>query len=214
MIWSGVKNLFNTSWDSYASGQLEDPQLNDIFTKSTIIVLKKLYNELDFDNSITTELSPLIIEDTPAQVGGVVNLDAQLNSFERLINVEVSYTGTPYGDITKVAQPIVDAEAMSQYSKGTYRYPRYRYFADIANSESSIKIFPPTNISAVNIRYFRDYYPYEFGNVVWEATDCMYGNRTVQMIVDEALKQAAATFREQPYFTMENTTQQQANQPL
>ena len=55
-----IKELFFQQWDAYASGIIEDSDLNSIFNKASLSIFKKLYNNLDLDNSYTTELAPLL----------------------------------------------------------------------------------------------------------------------------------------------------------
>jgi hypothetical protein len=73
-----IKNIFDQQWDAYASGIIEDADLDSIFQKSTQITLKKLYNQLDLDNSFTTELVPLIKETTLATASSTINVVADL----------------------------------------------------------------------------------------------------------------------------------------
>jgi hypothetical protein len=215
-----IKNIFNQQWDAYASGIIEDSDLNSIFIKSTQIVLKKLYNQLDLDNSYTTELAPLLKEATLATNTAYVDFATDLGAtdpFERLVNLEVTYSagGITY---TKVAQPLNDSEAISPYSQGTYRYPRYRYSSTptsgYTGSSSRVYIYPSTNITSKNVRYFRDLYPYNWGNGAFEAATSFYGNMTNEMIIDNALQIAANAYREDSFFQTQSGVQANDNRGI
>lgn len=216
-----IKNIFNQQWDAYASGIIEDSDLNSIFQKSTQVVLKKLYNELDLDNSFTTELAPLLKEVVLATTTAVVNFSTDLpalDPFERLVNLEVTYVvgGTTY---TKVAQPLNDSEVISPYSQGTYRYPRYRYLstangAAYTGNATVINIYPNTNITSKNVRYFRDLYPYDFGSAPFLSANSFYGNMTNNMIIDNALQIAANAYREDSFFQTQSAVQANDNRGI
>ena len=216
-----IKNIFDQQWDAYASGIIEDADLDSIFQKSTQITLKKLYNQLDLDNSFTTELVPLIKETTLATASSTINVVADLpatDPFERLVNLQITYTvgGVVY---TKIAQPLNDAEAISPYSQGTYRYPRYRYRstangASYTGNEGIIAIFPQTNITSKNVRYFRDLYPYDFGDAAFLAATSFYGNMTNEMIIDNALQIAANAYRENGFFQTQSAVQANDNRGI
>lgn len=212
-----IKDIFNQQWDAYASGIIEDPELNSIFQKSTQIVLKKLYNQLDLDNSFTTELAPLLKEVVLNTSDSFIDFSTALpatDPFERLVNLEVTYSvdGVTY---TKIAQPLNDSEAISPYSKGTYRYPRYRYSSSLTSgysgSVSMVKIYPSVNITSKNVRYFRDLYPYDFGDANFLAATSFYGNMTNQMIIDNALQIAANAYRENGFFQTQSAVQANDN---
>lgn len=216
-----IKNIFDQQWDAYASGIIEDSDLNSIFQKSTQVVLKKLYNQLDLDNSFTTELVPLLKEVTlgnpDAYIDFAVDLPA-LDPFERLVNLEVTYVvgGTTY---TKIAQPLNDAEAISPYSQGTYRYPRYRYRSTAnevgySGNSSIVNIYPSTNITSKNVRYFRDIYPYDFSDATFLAATSFYGNMTNEMIIDNALQIAANSYRENGFFQTQSAVQVNDNRAI
>lgn len=215
-----IKDIFNQQWDAYASGIIEDPELNSIFQKSTQIVLKKLYNQLDLDNSFTTELAPLLKETVLSSSASAIDFAADLpatDPFERLVNLEVTYVvnGVTY---TKIAQPLNDAEVISPYSQGTYRYPRYRYRSSLTSgytgNSTIVNIYPSTNITSKNVRYFRDLFPYDFGNIAFEAATSFYGNMTNEMIIDNALQIAANAYRENGFFQTQSAVQANDNRAI
>jgi hypothetical protein len=216
-----IKNIFDQQWDAYASGIIEDADLDSIFQKSTQVVLKKLYNQLDLDNSFTTELVPLIKETVLATTDSTINVVDDLpatDPYERLINLQVTYTvgGVVY---TKIAQPLNDSEVISPYSQGTYRYPRYRYLstangAPYTGNQGVISIFPQINITSKNVRYFRDLYPYDFGDAAFLAATSFYGNMTNEMIIDNALQIAANAYRENGFFQTQTAVQANDNRGI
>lgn len=216
-----IKNIFDQQWDAYASGIIEDADLDSIFQKSTQVVLKKLYNQLDLDNSFTTELVPLIKETVLATTDSTINVVDDLpatDPYERLINLQVTYTvgGVVY---TKIAQPLNDSEVISPYSQGTYRYPRYRYLstangAPYTGNQGVISIFPQINITSKNVRYFRDLYPYDFGDANFLAATSFYGNMTNEMIIDNALQIAANAYRENGFFQTQTAVQANDNRGI
>jgi len=216
-----IKDIFNQQWDAYASGIIEDPELNNIFQKSTQVVLKKLYNQLDLDNAFTTELAPLLKEFVISNTDAVIDFASDLpatDPFERLVDLEVSYSvgGVVY---TKVAQPLNDAESISPYSRGTYRYPRYRYSSTLSTpnyggNSSLIRIYPNTNITSKSVRYFRDLYPYDFADANFLAATSFYGNMTNQMIIDNALQIAANAYREDSFFNTQSAVQANDNRAI
>ena len=216
-----IKNIFDQQWDAYASGIIEDADLDSIFQKSTQVVLKKLYNQLDLDNSFTTELVPLIKETVLATTDSTINVVDDLpatDPYERLINLQVTYTvgGVVY---TKIAQPLNDSEVISPYSQGTYRYPRYRYLSTAngvpyTGNQGVISIFPQINITSKNVRYFRDLYPYDFGDAAFLAATSFYGNMTNEMIIDNALQIAANAYRENGFFQTQTAVQANDNRGI
>jgi hypothetical protein len=137
--------------------------------------------------------------------------------FERLVNLEVTYVvnGITY---TKIAQPLNDAEAISPYSQGTYRYPRYRYRSSLTSgytgSSSIVNIYPSNNITSKNIRYFRDLFPYDFANAAFLSANSFYGNMTNQMIIDNALQIAANAYRENTFFQTQSAVQVNDNRAI
>lgn len=220
MIWSDVKTMANTLWDQYASGILEDSDWNVFFQKGALPVFKKLYNSLDADNSYTTELAPLLKEETIATSSEIINFATDVgdadNPFERLVNLQVTYT-VGAKTYTKYAQPLIDSEAISPFSQGSYRYPRYRYLStndDGSNggNEMEVRIYPTDSITSKTVRYFRDFIPFNFGDAAFEAATCPYGNKTIQMLVDEAVKLAAASYREDGFFNVQSNVQVIDNQ--
>lgn len=215
-----IKNIFNQQWDAYASGIIEDSDLNSIFQKSAQIVLKKLYNQLDLDNSFTTELAPLLKEFVLGTSSSSIDFAADLpatDPFERLVNLEVTYVvnGVTY---TKIAQPLNDSEVISPYSQGTYRYPRYRYVSSLTSgytgSSSIVNIYPSNNITSKNVRYFRDLFPYDFADASFLAATSFYGNMTNQMIIDNALQIAANAYRENGFFQTQSAVQANDNRAI
>jgi hypothetical protein len=215
-----IKDIFNQQWDAYASGIIEDPELDNIFHKSTQVVLKKLYNQLDLDNSFTTELAPLLKEFVLATNASSIDFAVDLpatDPFERLVNLEVTYVvnGVTY---TKIAQPLNDSEVISPYSQGTYRYPRYRYRSSLTSgytgSSSIVNIYPSNNITSKNVRYFRDLFPYDFGSAPFLAATSFYGNMTNQMIIDNALQIAANAYREDSFFQTQSAVQANDNRGI
>jgi hypothetical protein len=216
-----IKDIFNQQWDAYASGIIEDAELNSIFQKSAQVVLKKMYNQLGLDSSFTTELSPLLKEITLANTDAYIDCAADvpaLDPFERLVNLQVTYVvgGTTY---TKIAQPLNDAEVISPYSQGTYRYPRYRYRstaneANYTGNDTYIYIYPSTNITSKNVRYFRDVFPYDFGDATFLAATSFYGNMTNNMIIDNALQIAANAYREDSFFQTQSAVQANDNRAI
>lgn len=216
-----IKELFFQQWDAYASGIIEDSDLNSIFNKASLSIFKKLYNNLDLDNSYTTELAPLLKSTTISNSTATINLNQDLlasNPYEKLINVTVTYVDGSKVYTNKVAQPLNDAEVISPYSQGTYRYPRYRYSSTptsgFTGNESVITIYPTTNITSKTIRYFRDYIPFEFGVGGFDAATCPYGNKTIQMLLDEALKLAGNAYREAQFFQTQSAVQTLDNNNL
>lgn len=214
-----IKNQALTIWDSYASGIIEDSDLNNFFNKASLSVFKKLYNSLDMDNSYTTELAPLLkeqtVSNTDAYIDTVNDIGDANNIFERLVNLQVTYT-VGSKTYTKVAQPLNDAEAISPYSQGTYRYPRYRYRSTVDDGSYGgntimIYIYPSTNITSKTVRYFRDFVTFNFGDAGFEAATCPYGNKTIQMLIDEALKIAAEAYREDGFFQAQSNVQMNDN---
>lgn len=215
-----IKDIFNQQWDAYASGIIEDSELNSIFQKSTQITLKKLYNQLDLDNAFTTELAPLLKETTLSGSASVIDFAVDLpatDPFERLVNLEVTYVvnGTTY---TKIAQPLNDAEVISPYSQGTFRYPRYRYRSTLTSgytgNSTVVNIYPSTNITSKNVRYFRDLFPYDFADANFLAATSFYGNMTNEMIIDNALQIAANAYRESGFFQTQSAVQANDNRAI
>lgn len=215
-----IKDIFNQQWDAYASGIIEDSELNSIFQKSTQITLKKLYNQLDLDNAFTTELAPLLKETVLSGSASVIDFAVDLpatDPFERLVNLEVTYVvnGTTY---TKIAQPLNDAEVISPYSQGTFRYPRYRYRSTLTSgytgNSTVVNIYPSTNITSKNVRYFRDLFPYDFADANFLAATSFYGNMTNEMIIDNALQIAANAYRESGFFQTQSAVQANDNRAI
>ena len=177
-------------------------------------VFKKLMNNLDLDNSYTTELAPLIKVTTISNSNSTINLNQDLiadNPYEKLVDLTVSFLDGTNAYTHKVAQPLNDAESISPYSQGTYRYPRYRYSSTNSSGytgdESVITIYPTSNITSKTIRYIRSYVPFNYGDAGFESANCPYGNRTIQMLLDESLKLAGNAYREANFFQTQSAVQ-------
>lgn len=198
-----IKNIFFATWDDYASGEIDDNVLNSHFTKAALVTLKKMFNQYGIDNQYNTDLDPLLKQETLATSASTIDfVDDLTDPFERLVNVQITYSvdGKTY---TKVAQPLNDNELMSPYSQGTYRYPRFMYKSALSTSgtanQNSIDLMPAVNITSKVVRYFRSYFPYNFGDSGFEAETSPYGNKTNQMIIDNALVIAGNAYREQQF---------------
>ena len=216
MNWLSIKNEFLNSWDSYASGVVEDTDINVFFQKGALSVFKKLYNNLDLDSSYTSELAPLMKQQTISSSQAYVDFASEVgdvnNPFERLVSLEVTYVVNNKTIGPKVAQPLNAAEQISPYSQGTYRYPRYQYRSTLDDGSyggNSMRayIYPSRAITAKTVTYFRDFIPFNFGDAGFEAAECPYGNKTIQMLVDEALKLAANAYREEGFFQTQTAVQ-------
>ena len=211
-----IKSLFFASWDAYVSGIIDDNTLNDHFTKAAMVSLKKLFNQMGLDNQYDTELDPLLKSETISTSASTIDFHSQLTDpFERLVNLQITYnvSGKIYTD--KAAQPLNDNEILSPYSQGTYRYPRFVYVSALSNSasanNSSVVLIPSTNITAKKVRYFREYFPFDFGNNTFESANSPYGTKTIQMIVDNALLIAANAYREDGFFQTQGAIENKDN---
>jgi len=184
MLVSEIKKKFKTLCDDAYFGAIPDRKSNDIFASASNNYFENLMNKYQITSAVTSELQPLIVQQTIVPTNGEIEIE-DIVEYKRLLAIQ-----TTVGGKTNYAKEIMTEELGSVYAQGTAKYPRYMMIAN------KILVMPEDCTSA-KLTYFRKPYVIDFTD---PNADIPYTEVTVERLITEALSVAAKTLREDTFY--------------
>ena len=192
MTTAQIKSLFVTYFD-VLSFNFSNQQLNDLFSKASIIYFDNMADQYSISSEITDDLSTVIssFSFTPTSTILDTSTDPNLTSYYRVFRIKPTYVvnGKTYNQFP--AKSFNPQNRNSPYSNGSLMYPKYDLL------KNKIRIFPLNTIPTLVEGEYMVAPPvidFALPNAVISLSD-----KNVQQIIKYALIEAGVSQRENDY---------------
>ena len=180
MFGSDIKIKFDTYIDEVGSDYLPDALLNILLNKAVNVEYDKEIKKYGLGQEITMDVQPFINITLPiTPINATIDISSTsiaVADYYRFLALEMT---CPYltGSITKQAKESKFSQRISNYVKGTSRYPRYTINGNTVQLE-------PSNCTSAVVIYFT--LP-QVIDVTDTTTPIIYNNAFIEQIIDETM---------------------------